>query len=154
MEDLKRNLKNYLLIKYTKDKLNRKNEQLSKSVPWIKRKQLFNTIQTHCSVLLNWLINNNCGFSFKESKFLVDSILKYSLSKGESLIKANGQTKSIKAFMQLNSFIICDEITKGLADNKSKKSIMFNIEKQLSEIQEQMDSNTSTEELLEARIGA
>ena len=56
--------------------------------------------------------------------------------------------------MQLNSFIVFDEITKGIAANKNKKAIRFNIEKQLSDVQEKMDSKMSIEELLQERISA
>lgn len=154
MKDLKRNLKNYLLIKYAEKKLTKKNDQLSKSIPWIKRKHLSNTIQTHCAVLLYSLLNNGQGLSFRENKFIIDSLLKYTLTKGENLVKATGQTKSIKPFMQLNSFIVYDEIIKGISEKKSQKTIIFNIEKQLSEIQEQLDSDINAEELLQEKISA
>lgn len=154
MKDLKRNLKNYLLIKYAEKKLTKKNDQLSKSIPWIKRKHLSNTIQTHCAVLLDSLLNNGQGLSFRENKFIIDSLLKYTLIKGENLVKATGQTKSIKPFMQLNSFIVYDEIIKGISEKKSQKTIIFNIEKQLSEIQEQLDSDINAEELLQKKISA
>lgn len=154
MKDLKRNLKNYLLIKYTKKKLTKKNNQLSKNIPWIKRKLLSNTAQIHCSVLLNSLITNSQKFSLRENKFIIDNILKYSLAKGENLICANEQLKSIKPFMQLSSFIVYDEIIKGISEKKSKKTIKFNIEKQLLEIQEKLDSDITAQELLEERISA
>ena len=54
--------------------------------------------------------------------------------------------------MQLNSYIVYDEIIKGLKSDKNKKTIKFNIEKQLSEIQEQMDSKVSMDELLQQVI--
>ncbi len=154
MQNLKRNLKNYLLIKYTEKKLEKKNNQLSKNIPWIKRKHLSNTIQTHCCVLLNSLINESSLSSFRENKFIIDNILKYSLSKGESLLQATGQIKDIKTFMQLNSYIVYEEIAKGITENKSKRTIIFNIEKQLSEIQEKFDEKMNVEEILKEKISA
>ena len=50
--------------------------------------------------------------------------------------------------------IVYDEIMKGLSANKNRKAIKFNIEKQLSDIQERMDSKVSIEEILQERIGA
>ena len=46
------------------------------------------------------------------------------------------------------------EIKKGIESNKNRKAIRFNIEKQLSDIQERMDSKVSIEEILQEKIGA
>ena len=56
--------------------------------------------------------------------------------------------------MQLNSYIVYDEIMKGIASYKNKKAIKFNIEKQLSQIQEKLDAKVSIEEILQEKIGA
>ncbi|MCD7780685.1 MAG: hypothetical protein LUH05_08450 [Candidatus Gastranaerophilales bacterium] len=154
MKTLKENFKKYLLIKYTKSKLVECNNHISKSIPWIQRKSLSNTIETHCKVLLSTLINSPEKQSFRRNKFIIDSVLKYTLGKSENLLKSNKKAKDIKTYMQLNSFIVYDEIIKGLASNKNKKSIKFNIEKQLSDIQEKMDSRKSIEEILNEKISA
>lgn len=154
MQDLKRNLKNYLLIKYAKRKLTQKKNKLSKNIPWIKRKHLLNTIQSHCSVLLDSLMNQNNNFRLKENKFIVDKVLKYSLEKGENILHANGQVKMIKPFLQLNNFIVYEEIINGIKEKKSKKTIIFNIEKQLSEIQEKIDSEVDAKQILQEKISA
>lgn len=154
MQELKRNLKNYLLIRYAKKKLIKKNNKLSKNIPWIKRKHLSNTIQGHCSVLVDSLINQSCELRFKENKFIIDKIFKYSLEKGENLLHANGQIKIIKPYLQLNSFIVYDEIINGIKEKKSKKTIIFNIEKQLAEIQEKIDSDIDAEQILQEKISA
>ncbi len=154
MNELKENIKKYLLVKYAETRVNECSSHLSKSIPWIQRKGLTNTIQTHFRVLLNALINGNEKQSFRQNKFIVDSILKYTLGKSENLLKSNKKAKDIKTYMQLNSFIVYDEIMKGVSTNKSKKAIRFNIEKQLSDIQERMDARTSLEEILKEKIGA
>jgi len=154
MNELKENFKKYLLIKYAKARLNESNNHLSKSIPWIQRKSLSNTIETHCRVLLNTLINDSGKQSLRRNKFIIDSILKYTLGRSENLLKSNRKAKDIKSYMQLNSYIVYDEIIKGLASNKNKKAIRFNIEKQLSEIQEKIDSKVSLDEILEERISA
>ena len=55
-------------------------------------------------------------------------------------------------FMQLNSFIIFDEITKGLALNKKKKAIDFNIRMQLMLAQEKINSSFTVEDVLNDTI--
>ena len=154
MNSLKDRIKKSMLIRYTETKMNEQIKHLSKSIPWIQRKSLTNTIETHCRVLLDSLLNRSGRQEFRQNKFIVDSILKYTLGKSENLLKTNRKAKDIKAYMQLNSFIVFDEITKRIAANKNKKAIRFNIEKQLSDVQEKMDSKMSIEELLQERISA
>lgn len=154
MNEIKENIKKYILVKYAETRLNECNRHLSKTIPWIQRKGLMNTIDTHCKVLLDTLINKSEKQSFRLNKFIVDSILKYTLGKSENLLKSNRKTKDIKSYMQLNSYIVFDEIMKGVASNKNRKAIMFNIEKQLSDVQERLDSKAGIEELLQERISA
>lgn len=154
MNEIKENIKKYILVKYAETRLNECNRHLSKTIPWIQRKGLMNTIDTHCRVLLDTLINKSEKQSFRLNKFIVDSILKYTLGKSENLLKSNRKTKDIKSYMQLNSYIVFDEIMKGVASNKNRKAIMFNIEKQLSDVQERLDSKAGIEELLQERISA
>ena len=154
MNELKENIKKYLLVKYAETRVSESTHHLSKSIPWIQRKSLINTIETHCRVLLNTLLNNSERQSLRQNKFIIDSILKYTLGKSENLLKTNKKAKDIKSYMQLNSYIVYEEIKKGLEANKNKKAIRFNIEKQLSDIQERMDSKVSIEEILQEKIGA
>ena len=154
MNELRENIKRYLLVKYAESRVNERCSHLSKSIPWIQRKSLVNTIEAHYRVLLDTLLNNGERQSFRQNKFIVDSILKYTLDKSENLLKTNKKAKDIKSYMQLNSYIVYDEIQKGLQSSKNKKAIRYNIEKQLSDIQERMDSKESIEELLQERIGA
>lgn len=154
MNELKENIKKYLLVKYAETRVSESSRHLSKSIPWIQRKSLTNTIEEHCRVLLNTLINESERQSFRLNKFVVDSILKYTLGKSENLLKSNRKAKDIKSYMQLNSYIVYEEIKKGLESNKNRKAIRFNIEKQLSDIQERIDSKVSIEEILQEKIGA
>ncbi len=154
MKNIKKEVKNYLLIKYAKNKLIQKSNLISEKISWIKRKHLSNTVYSHCAVLVEFLTSKECNFSFKNKKFIFDNILKYSLVKGENLIKANGQIKIIKPFLQLNSYIIYEEIINGITEKKSKKSIAFNIEKKLAEIQEKIDSESDAEQILIEKISA
>ncbi len=154
MNELKENIKKYLLVKYAKTRMNECTNHLSKSIPWIQRQSLTNTIESHCRVLLNTLINESEKQSFRQNKFIVDSILKYTLGKSENLLKSNKKAKDIKSYMQLNSYIVYDEIKKGIEANKNRRAIKFNIEKQLSDIQERMDEKVSIEEILQEKIGA
>ncbi len=154
MNQLKEYAKKYILIKYTKARLKECSNHLSKSLPWIQRKSLSNTIQTHCRVLLNSLINDSEKQSLRQNKYIVDSILKYTLGRSENILKSNRKAKDIKTYMQLNSFIVFDEISKGINANRNKKAIKFNIEKQLAEVQERIDSKVSLEEILKEKIGA
>ena len=149
MTNLKEEIKNYLLLNYTKSRMEKSEHELSKKISWIHRQGLINTIHTHCNVLLQSLIDQNEISSFRERKFIIDSIFKYTFLKGEDLLKANKRIKDIKPYMQLNSYIVFDEITRGIKENRAKKSIIFNIEKQLSDVQEKIDSKMSVEELLE-----
>ena len=70
------------------------------------------------------------------------------------MLKTTKNAKDIKTYMQLNSFIVFDEVKKGVSSNKNKRTIKFNIEKQMSEIQEKMNSKISLEEILEEKITA
>lgn len=154
MTNLKEEIKNHLLLNYTKSRMVKSEQGLSKKISWIQRQSLINTIHSHCNVLLHSLLEQNAISSFRERKFIVDSIFKYTFLKGEYLLKANKRIKDIKPYMQLNSYIVFDEITRGLNENRTKKSIIFNIEKQLSDVQEKIDSKMSVEELLEERTKA
>lgn len=149
---LTENIKKYLLVKHTEAKLRKCKEEIEKNVPWIQRKNVANTVETHCKVLLNALLQEKQ--SLRRNKFIVDSILKYTVEKGETVIKAHKKSDDFKTYMQLNSYIVFDEIAKGLADSKNKKTIKFNIEKQLSLVQEKMDLKQTPEEILNTIIGA
>lgn len=153
MNTLKDSFKRYLLIKYTQSKLIKCKKELSKNLPWIQGKSLFNTINTHMYVLLDTLFNNSNKQCLRQNKFIVDSIFKYTLERSEDLLKSNKKPKDIKSYMQLNSYIVYDEIKKGIEEHKNQKTIKFNIEKQLSEIQEKMDSKENTiDEILQSVI--
>ena len=154
MREIKENIKKYLLVKYADTRLNECTAHLSKSIPWIQRKSLIKTIETHFKVLLNSLINQERQQTLRLNKFIVDLILKYTLGKSESMLKTTKNAKDIKTYMQLNSFIVFDEVKKGVSSNKNKRTIKFNIEKQMSEIQEKMNSKISLEEILEEKITA
>ena len=149
MKNLKENLKKYLFVKYAEARIRECNKHISKNIPWIQRKSLSNTIEAHCKVLLNTLLSADGKQSLRENKYILDSILKYTLKRSENLLKTNKKTKDIKTYMQLNSYIVFDEIAKGLSSNQSKKTIKFNIEKHLSEIQENIDSKVAPAEILE-----
>ena len=154
MNSLKERIKRSILIRYTETKLNKSSKHLSKTIPWIQRQSMTNTIEAHCRVLLNELINRTGNQSFRQNKFIVDSIFKYTLGRSENLLKSNKKAKDIKTYMQLNSYIVYDEISKGIAENKNKKAIKYNIEKELSDIQEKIDSKMSIEEILKEKITA
>lgn len=153
MNELKERIKKYLLVKHTEAKLKECSEHISKTIPWIQRKSFSNTIQTHCRVLLNSLINDYEKQSLRRNKYIVDSILKYNLERSETILKSGKRAKDIKSYMQLNSYIIFDEISKGISLNKSKKAIKYNIEKKLSLIQEKIDAKNTPEEILNSAIG-
>ena len=153
MSELKENIKKYLLIQHTKAKLEEYNKRISKTIPWIWRKSLMNNIETHCSVLLNSLLNEETTQRLRRNKFIVDSIFKYNIERSESLLKTNKKIKNMKKFMQLNSYIIFDEISKGFAENKNKKNIDFNIRTQLSLAQEKINAASDVEEVLMEKIG-
>ena len=80
MSELRESIKKYLLVKYAESRVNERCAHLSKSIPWIQRKSLINTIDAHCKVLLNTLINESERQSLRQNKFIVDSILKYTLN--------------------------------------------------------------------------
>ena len=148
MRELKENIKKHLLIKYAQSKLKECNSHISKSIPWIQRKSLSNTIETHIKVLLDNLINKSETQSLRENKYIVDSILKYTLNRSENLLKVSKKVKDIKSYMQLNSYIVFNEIAKGINNHQSKKAIKYNIERELSNIQESIDSKISPEDIL------
>ena len=152
MHELSDSFKKYLLVKYTQSKLNHSRKNLFKTLPWIQSKSIFNTINTHLNLLLNSLLSTSDRQSLRQNKFIVDSIFKYTLERSENLLKSNKKTRDIKSYMQLNSYIVYDEIIKGLKSDKNKKTIKFNIEKQLSEIQEKLDSKTDINSILETVI--
>lgn len=149
MREFKENIKKYMLVKYAESKLKECNNRISRTVPWIRRKSLSETIETHCRVLLNTLLNSSEKQSFRENKYILDSILKYTLNRSETLLKSNKKAKDIQSYMQLSSYIVFDEIAKGLSSRQSKKTIKYNIEKHLSEIQENIDSKANPTELIE-----
>ena len=154
MKELKENIKKYLLVKHAEDKLKEYNSHISKSIPWIQRKSLTNNIETHIKVLLNSLINESETQSLRRNEYIVDSILKYTLGKSENLLKVNKKAKDIKSYMQLNSYVVYDEISRGLMNHQDKKTIKYNIEKTLSSIQERLNANVSPEEVLNELISA
>lgn len=154
MKEIQNSLKKYLLVKYAENKLNKCSENISQSLPWIQRQSLINTIKTHCKVLLNALINQSENQSLRTNKYIVDSIFKYTLGKSENLLKTNKKASNIKTYMQLNSYIVYDEITKGIASHKNRKAIRFNIEKQLSDVQDRINSKENIEDILNNRITA
>ena len=149
---LTENIKKYLLVKHTEAKLKKCREEIEKNVPWIQRKKVTNTLETHCKVLLNALLQEKQ--SLRRNKYIVDSILKYTVEKGETIIKSHKKADDFKAYMQLNSYIVFDEIAKGLADKKNRQAIKFNIDKQLSLVREKMEFNQTPEEILNAKIDA
>ena len=75
MNELKENIKKYLLVKHAQAKLKEYNNSISKSIPWIQRKSLTNNIETHIKVLLNSLINDCGSQSLRRNEYIVDSIL-------------------------------------------------------------------------------
>ena len=149
MNKITNSFKRYLLTKYTENKLKNCQKKLYKNLSWIQGKSLFNTINSHIKVLLNCLFSGMQEQSLRENKFIVDSIFKYTLERSENLIKSNHKTKDIKSYMQLNSYIVYDEITKGLEAGNSRQIIRFNIEKQLHGIQEKINSKVTMQEILE-----
>ena len=154
MSELKENIKKYLLVRHTQAKLKEYNKRISKTIPWIWRKGLMNNIETHCNVLLNSLLNEEKTQKLRQNKYIVDSILKYNLERSESILKTNKTIKNMKTFMQLNSYIIFDEISKGISEHKNKNNIEFNIRTQLSLAQEKINSASNVEEVLNDKIGA
>ena len=154
MGKLQEIIKKYLLVKHTQSKLNEYNKRISKTIPQTWREGLMNNIETHCNVLLNSLLNDKEKPGFRTSKYIVDSILKYNIERSEKLIQANKNINNIKSFMQLNSFIIFDEIAKGLAEHKNKNAIDFNIRMQLLLAQEKMNSAFNIDDVLNEKIGS
>ncbi len=148
MNELNDSLKKYLIVNYAKYKLNKYRKNLLQSLPWIQSKSIFNTINTHLSILLNTLFNEQTKQSWSADKYIIDSIFKYTLEKSENLVKLNKKIKNIKSYMQLNSYIVFDEISKGLQSDKDKKSINYNIEKRLCSVQEKIDLKVNMDEIL------
>ncbi len=154
MGNINDSIKKYLLLKHAETKLKECNAKIEKTIPWIQRKSIYNTIQSHCRVLLNELINNNEKQSLRLNKYVLDSVLKYSMDRSETILKTNKKAKDIKDIMQLNSYIVFDEISKGINAHKNKKAIKYNIEKQLALLQERIKAKTTPEEILNSIIGA
>ena len=152
MSKLQEMITKYLLIRHTQSKINEYNKRISVPQNW--RKGLMNNIETHCNVLLNSLLNDKEKPSFRTSKYIVDSILKYNIERSEKLILANKNINNINSFMQLNSFIIFDEIVKGLREHKNKNAIDFNIRMQLLLAQEKMNSAFNIDDVLNEKIGS
>ncbi len=152
MENLKENIKKYLLIKHTQSRLKEYDKRVSKTIPWIWRKGLMNNIETHCKVLLNSLFNSEEKQTFRKNKYIIDSILKYNIENSEKLVQSKKRIKNIKSFMQLNSYIIFDEIAKGLAEHKDKKTIDINIKRKLLIAQEKINSSFGVEDILNEAI--
>lgn len=153
MSELKENIKKYLLVKHTQAKLKEYNKKISKNIPWIMRKGLMNNFETHCNVLLNSLLNEEKKQKLRQNKYIVDSILKFNFERSENLIKSNKRIRNMKSFMQLNSYIIYEEATKGFIEHKDKDAIDFNIRMQLSLAQEKINSVSDVEEVLNDKIG-
>ncbi|MBQ3641443.1 hypothetical protein II906_05930 [bacterium] len=154
MSSLKDELKKYLLIKHAQNKLEQCNKQITKNIPWIQRKNFLDTVNSHCYVVLNNLLQEGEQQHLRRNEFIIDAILNSIVERCETILKFSKKTKDIKTFMQLNSFIVYDEIIKGLNANKNKKTIKFNINKELSQIQERMYSQDSIEDILQEKIGA
>lgn len=154
MQNTKQKIKNYLLIQHTKKEFDRRQNRLPKSISWIQKKHLSNTVRTHCSVLVDALINQDYGFGYRENKFIVDRIIKYSFEKGANLLLANNKVKTIKPFLQLNSFIMYETLVNGIVEKKPKRAISYNITKELTHVQEKIDSEVSIEQILEEKISA
>ncbi len=154
MSSIKEDIKRYLLIKHAQKKLEECNKQISKNIPWIQRKNFLDTVNSHCGVVLNSLINENDKQHLRRNEYIIDSVLHYIIDRSEAVLKISKKSSDIKAYMQLNSYIVYDEIKKGLSENKNKKTIKFNIEKELSQIQERMDSKVSIEDILQEKISA
>ena len=154
MSSIKEDIKRYLLIKHAKNKLEECNKQISKNIPWIQRKNFLDTINSHCGVVLNTLINEEEKQHLRRNEYIIDSVLHYIIDRSEAVLKISKKTSDIRTYMQLNSYIVYDEIKKGLSENKNKKTIKFDIEKELSQIQERMDSKVSIDEILQEKISA
>ncbi len=152
MNLLEEGIKKYLLAKHTETKLKECRQEIEKNIPWIQRKNIEDIIKTHSKVLLNAL--NSEKQSLRRNKYIVDSVLKYTLERSENILRAHKKANEIKSYMQLSSYIVFDEISKGISNNKNKKAIKFNIEKQLSLVQEKLDAKMTAEEILNTKIGA
>lgn len=152
MRFISKEIKNHFLIHYAKKKIKLKEKQLLKNNPWIKVKHLSNIVKSHCSVLLETLFSTEYSFSFRENKFILDKIIDYSFDKGSSFLGTNTDMKSIKPLLQVNSYIMFEELIKGLISNKSNKTISFSIERELNKIQEQIGPDSTIEKILEETI--
>ncbi len=152
MNLLEENIKKYLLVKHTETKLKQCKQEIEKNIPWIQRKNISEITDTHCRVLLTSLLNEKQ--ELRRNKYIIDSLLKYLVERSENIVKTHRKADEVKAYMQLNSYIVFDEIIKGFSSNKNKKAIKFNIDKQLSLIQEEIDSKMTINEILNNKIGA
>lgn len=153
MKKIKKEIKNSLLIQHTKNQIKKQEKQLLKTTPWIKTRHLSNIVKNHCSVLLDSLLNDeDYGFTFEENKFIVDKIISYSFEKGANLLGTKADRQTIQPLLQVNSYVMFEELVKGLCCDKSKKTISFSIDKELNSIQEQIDTEGSIEKILEEKI--
>ena len=153
MSELKENIKKYLLIKHTEAKIREYNKRIAETLPWIWRKGIINNMETHCNVLLNSLLNQEKKQKYRQTKYIIDSILKYNIERSETILKSSKKIKNIKKFMQLNSYIIFEEISKGILEHKKKNAIDFNIRTQLSLIQEKINKASNVETVLDEILG-
>lgn len=152
MKKLKEDIKDNLLINHAKGQIKKKEKELLKTTSWIKTRHLSNIVKEHCSVLLDALINEDYDFSFKEEKFIIDKIIDYSFEKGADLLGSKADRQTIKPLLQVNSYVIFAELMKGLYCDRSKKTISYSIDKELNNIQEQIDKQCSIEKILEEKI--
>ncbi len=152
MRFISKEIKNHFLIQYAKKKIKLKEKQLLKNIPWIKVKHLSNIVKSHCSVLLETIFDSESGFSFRENKFILDKIIDYSFDKGSSFLGTNTDMKNIKPLLQINSYIMFEELINGLISKKSTKTISFSIERELNKIQEQIGPDSTIEKILEETI--
>lgn len=151
---LRKSIENHLIVKYLKNKFRAKERQLAKHAPWIKRQHLTKIVKGHCNVLIASLLNEEQKFSFREKKFIIDKILDFCFEKGLSNLKVNSKIKEIKPLLHINSYIIYEEFLKGIQENKNTKNINFNINKELTLVQEKIAKSNCVEEILDEKIGA
>lgn len=153
MSEIKTAIENRILVMYLKHKFNVKNRQAAKNVSWIKRQHLNKIVKEHCNALMSALLNDGKRFSFGEKKFIINRILNSAFEKGLSHLKSNSQINMIKPMLHLNSYVIYEEFAKGVEAKRSKKNIKFNINKELTIINEEVTKKASAEVVLEELIG-
>lgn len=152
MKKIKKEIKNSLLVQHAKNQIKKKEKDLLKTTSWIKTRHLTNIVKQHCSVLLETLLNEGYNFSYEKNKFIIDKIISYSFEKGANLLGTKADRETIQPLLQVNSYVMFEELIKGFKDNKSQKTISFSIDKELNNIQEQIDEAGSIEKILEDRI--